>query len=137
MESSFVCIFPEMRWPDEIQKIYWFCSGHDCIDLNFHQPHTNDLSQPPHSHRLLFILGMRRAVFYQVEDHTDLKMLSRNVGTQGGSSQQWMETWNRKSISVGFYPETPAWLISTWLVCRMLEDALVILKVSQIRKKFS
>lgn len=49
MESSFVCIFPEMRWLDEIQKICWFCLGHDCIDLNFHQPHTNDLSQPPHS----------------------------------------------------------------------------------------
>lgn len=47
-----------------------------------------------------------------------------------------LETWNRKSISIGFYPETPAWLISTWLVCGMLEDALVILKVSQIRTEF-
>lgn len=75
----------------------WFRLGHDCVDWHLHQPYTNDLSQPPPSRWLLFILGMRGAVFYQVENHTDLRMLSRNVETQGGSPQQWMQVGNMES----------------------------------------
>lgn len=71
--------------------ICWFCLHHNCTDLHFHHQYTNDLSQHPHPHWLLFNLGMREAMFHQVENYTDLKLLFKNVETQGGSSQQWTQ----------------------------------------------
>ena len=68
----------------------------ECTDLHFHQQYTNDLSQHPCPHWLLFTLVMRKAVFHQVENYTDLNLFFKNVETRGGSpsSERKLETWD-------------------------------------------
>lgn len=90
-----------MRWLDDMGDLVGFVwVTNKCTDLHFHQQYTNDLSQHPCPHWLLFTLVMRKAVFHQVENYTDLNLFFKNVETRGGSpsSERKLETWDHTNM---------------------------------------